>query len=169
LVSPSGLKTIFQFMAMAGSALALISVVGIFFTSRVVDAGKDAEIQRLKPRSLTDDQKNRLRTIVASKKARIGISSKLLDGESADFADQISAVFREAGWEIVPPNRTSMLDLPGFVTLLVTDPALASLSDFIAASLKTVGISCQRQDIAAGKIGEPIQPNAIYVVVGRKL
>jgi hypothetical protein len=96
-VSPSGLKTIFQFMAMAGSALALISVVGIFFTSRVVDAGKDAEIQRLKPRSLTDDQKNRLRTIVASKKARIGISSKLLDGESADFADQISAVFREAG------------------------------------------------------------------------
>jgi hypothetical protein len=93
----------------------------------------------------------------------------LLDGESADFADQISAVFREAGWEIVPPNRTSMLDLPGFVTLLVTDPALASLSDFIAASLKTFGISCQRQDIAAGKIGEPIQPNAIYVVVGRKL
>jgi hypothetical protein len=42
-MSASVLKAFFQFMAMAGSALALVSAVGIFVTSRIVDAAKDAQ------------------------------------------------------------------------------------------------------------------------------
>jgi hypothetical protein len=94
----------------------------------------------------------------------------MLDGESADFGEQIAAVFRDAGWEILPPNRVSLLDLPGFVTLITSDPALVDLHDFVAASLNSVDIPCRFVDhIDTGQLAGPFQRNAIYVVVGRKL
>jgi hypothetical protein len=93
----------------------------------------------------------------------------MLDGEAADYGDAIAAVFRDAGWEIVPPNRLLLLDLPGYVTLAGTDLSLTALGDIVAAALNAAGIACRPEHVPEGQIGGPLQPNALYILVGRKL
>jgi len=162
-------KQIFQYTGILASALALLSGIGIVLTSRIIDQRKDAEIRRLHPRTISDDQKQRLLSALAGRTGRIGVSTKMLDGEAEDYGDAIAGVFREAGWEIMPANRLLLLDLPGYVTLAGTDPNLASLGDFVAAALNTAGIVCRPENVPVGQIGGPLQPNAIYILVGRKL
>jgi hypothetical protein len=98
-------KQIFQYTGILASALALLSGIGIVLTSRIIDQRKDAEIRRLHPRTISDDQKQRLLSALAGRTGRIGVSTKILDGEAADYGDAIAGVFREAGWEIMPANR----------------------------------------------------------------
>jgi hypothetical protein len=117
-MTASLLKQIFQITGIFASALALASIIGLYITSRIIDAAKDAEIRELKPRALTDDQKERLRSALAGQTGRIGVATRIFDGESANYGDAIIAVFRDAGWEVIPPNRTLLVDLPGYVTLV---------------------------------------------------
>jgi hypothetical protein len=162
-------KQIFQFTGIIASALALLSGIGIVLTSRIIDQRKDAEIRRLHPRTISDDQRRRIISALGGRTGRIGVSTKMLDGEAADYGDAIAAVFRDAGWEIAPPNRLLLLDLPGYVTLAGTDPSLAALGDIVAAALNAAGIVCRSEHVPEGQVGGPLQPNTLYILVGRKL
>jgi hypothetical protein len=162
-------KQIFQFTGILASALALLSGIGIVLTSRIIDQRKEAEIRRLHPRTISDDQRRRIISALGGRTGRIGVSTKMIDGEAADYGDAIAAVFRDAGWEIVPPNRLLLLDLPGYVTLAGTDPSLAALGDIVAAALNAAGIVCRPEHVPEGQVGGPLQPNTLYILVGRKL
>src|SRR3989344_883473 len=60
-----------------------------------------AELVKLMPRSLTSEQRSFLLDRLSSKQGRIGFMSKLFDGESKDFTDELEQVFRDAGWIIM--------------------------------------------------------------------
>ena len=96
--------------------------------------------------------------------------SRLMDGESADFADDLAAVFREAGWTVVPTLRTSTNDFPGYVVLFgVGDAAgLEESARFVRTKLNQAGIDCRFEPIREESIGSLREDNTVYITVGRK-
>jgi hypothetical protein len=62
-----------------------------------------------------------------------------------------------------------LLDLPGYVTLAGTDPSLVALGDIVAAVLNAADIVCRPEHVPEGQVGGPLQPNTLYILVGRKL
>jgi hypothetical protein len=141
---------------------------GALITGNIINARKDAEIQLLKPRSISEKQKTDLLQGLRNTRGRIGVISRLMDGESADYADQIAAVFAAAQWTIAPPVRSSTNDLPGFVTLTDTNANLVDLGIAVATALNAASIDCRPVQLPTHTIGGGLQPDTLYIVVGRQ-
>jgi hypothetical protein len=134
-----------------------------------VNARKDAEIELLKPRHVSDAQKNRLSTALTTRRGRIGFKSKFLDGESFSYAVQLQDVFRSARWEVEEAiDRTSTNALFGFLGIRFTDPNLLDLTKFVCETLKDTGIDCRPVDIPANTFTGGMKENSIYIFVGQK-
>lgn len=149
------------------AVLAAAASGGTILTGKIMDAKKDLEISRLKPRTLSPDQASKLLASLSDMKGKVGFFTRLMDGEGADFAGQIEAVFHSAGWEVVPRSATSLNDFTGFVTLFVTGDDLGLKANRICTALNSVGITCKKQEIKENSIGSRL-PDTIYIVVGRK-
>lgn len=148
----------------------IVALVGIgaLVTGNIISARKDAEIVLLKPRTVSETQKQKLLSVLSNIHGRIGVISRAFDGESSDYADQIVAIFKDASWEIAPAVRSSLNDFPGFVTLTDTNANLVELGIAVANALNAAEIDCRPQQIKPGSIGGGLQPDTLYVVVGRK-
>jgi hypothetical protein len=142
--------------------------VGALITGNKIAARKDAEIQALKHRTVSEEQRIKLLDRLRHVRGKIGFMSRLMDGESGDYAAQLAGKFKEAGWEIAPMLRHSLNDLPGFVTLAGTSPKLASIGDTVANALNDVGIDCHPEFIDPHSVGGGAEPDTLYVVIGRK-
>lgn len=126
------------------------------------------QINTLQPRHLSEAQEKQLTATLATTKGKVGFMSLLLDGESADFADDLATVFRDAGWDVVPTVRTSLNNFSGFVTIGVTGEGLDEIADFVCKALNLAGITCKYENIQPNSIGGELEPNTVYVIVGRK-
>lgn len=162
------LHQIFSWAAIGLTIFAAIASGGALVTGKYLDQQKNAKIVELQPRTLTDTQKKKLLEIVAKQPGRIGFVSRLMDGESSDFADLLTSVFTEAGWTIAPTIRTSLNDFPGFLSIFVTGENLNPSADFICKSFQETDIVCHSENIQDSSIGGVREPNTVYVVVGRK-
>jgi hypothetical protein len=118
--------------------------VGALITGNIITTQKEAEIQSLKPRAVTETQRRDLLHRLNNSHGRVGFMTRLMDAESGDYADQLADIFKAAGWDIAPTVKTSLNDLPGFVTLAATNPNLAALADTVANALNAAGIHCHR-------------------------
>lgn len=152
-------------------------VIGVFISILgevlVWRAGRSlaARVEAVQPRRLSDEQRASLvRFLSTREKGWIGFCSRLMDGESADFALQLSESFEEAGWQIRPQVKTSLNDFPGYVSLFRVgpDPALDAHASTVAAALVSAGVDCRVEAIEQSSIGGQIEPNSVYVVVGRR-
>ena len=103
-------------------------------------------------------------------RGKIGFISRAFDGESFDFGETIAAVFKEAGWQLASSNRTLLVDLPGAITLIgtATDSSLAPIGELVAAALRKIGLNCRPEEVPRNQIGGALEPNTLYVVIGRK-
>jgi hypothetical protein len=152
-------------LLLGGLALSLLGEILAWRTNEALEA----RLRSVQPRSLTPEQKAALLSSLSTgEKALVGVCSRLMDGESADFADEIASVFADAGWTLVAPLRSSLNDLPGHLSIFVTGDGLEAPADFICRVLTDVGIDCRYASIAENSIGGTREANTIYVVVGRK-
>jgi hypothetical protein len=127
------------------------------------------QLTGLRPRSLSEDQRRKLLShLAAHREGSAGFCSRLMDGESSDFAEALASTFREAGWTVVPHLKTSLNDFPGYLSVFVTEEGLDSRASIVQSALNSVGIECRREPIAESSIGGQKEPGSIYVVVGRQ-
>jgi hypothetical protein len=88
-----GLSLVFTLLVISGVATEYI--------------GQNAEIRLLKPRAVLDRQRQMILHNLANTHGRIGVISRAFDRESSDYADQLTAVFTDAQWEIAPASEGS--------------------------------------------------------------
>lgn len=143
------------------------------FLRSQIQEQKDKEYQekiaRLGPRKLTSQQRDVLIAKLSERRGQsVGLISRLMDGESADYADDFVSVFKKAGWNVVPTWRTSTNDSPGYLSLFVAGENLDEDAKFICKVLNELNIDCRPQNIQQNTIGGRLQSDTIYIVVGRK-
>jgi hypothetical protein len=162
------LNQIFRWTAVILPFVLAFVGVGALITGNIITSRKDAEIQLLKPRVVSDSQRQNLLRYLANIHGKIGFITHMLDGESEDCAKQLTSIFKAGGWEIAPTVKNSLNDLPGFVVMVTMDPDLIGLGDTVGNALNAAGIPCQPRHIEPNSIGASLEPDKLYIVVGRK-
>ncbi len=162
-------NVIFKIALVFGAIVTAIGTVGTLYTDRIIDSRKGAEIAALQPRRLSSDQRTWLLNKLSQRKGgMVAFASRLMDGESADYADDIASVFKAAGWNVGPTARTSLNDLPGFLTLAVTGQDLQPTADFVYQALNESGVEVRLVEVPQNSIGGGLQANTVHIVVGRR-
>ena len=103
-----------------------------------------------------------------------------MDAESTDFGRELLSVFSDAGWKVGNTISSSLSELPGFVTLLVTGDPMKSQDEQkelihstyqrVQDALTAAGIDCRENGVPDPRftLGTGMGSNSIYIVVGRK-
>ncbi len=136
---------------------------------RAANLALEAQVQ---PRRLTGEDSSKLSdALLKMQPLPIGIVSRLLDPEGADFADDLSNSFSKAHWQAVRQRDWTMsgkglaiATLEG--TSIPTDLANALVAALGAANVKatiTTVRESERQTTSAH-----FQPNGLYLLVGAK-
>lgn len=136
--------------------------------SYIKDQNNAQKIAKLSPRSLNSEQRKILIYELSKiKGCPVAFANKLMDGESIDFANELEVVFKEAGFDVGPTNRSSLNDFPGFLSLFVTGGNLDEKASFICIAFQKADIDCHLEPILDNSISGTL-PDRIYIVVGRK-
>ena len=150
------------------SLLALVSTGASIVARDRVAEQKAAEINKLKPRVITDTQRSTLIDKLKSRPAKIGLVTPLMDGEARDYAESLGSAFKEAGWEVAPVNAQSLNTFAGYVVLAQVDPKVGPTLDFVADALRSIGVDVRAEPIREGSLGGQFSPDTGYVIIGRK-
>lgn len=110
-----------------------------------VAAQKEAEIGKLKPRTLSDAQ--RVTLIEKLKGQHIGMVTPLMDGEARDYAEALGAALRAAGWDVAPINGQSLNTFAGYVVLGPSDARMGTVMDHVAAALHSIDIEVRAKPL----------------------
>lgn len=127
---------------------------------------------QVQPRRLSGDSSSKL--VEALSKVNplpIGIVSRMLDPEGADFADDLSAAFAKANWQQVRQRDWTMSNkgvaiatLEG--TSIAPDLAKAMVSALAAAHIKATVTTIRQSE--QNTTSAHFQPNVLYLLVGAK-
>lgn len=123
------------------------------------------------PRKLTQDQKKNLSDQLKSFKSEFQVmfTSRLLDQESANFAEQIAEIFRQSNWKVGPANKSFYTgNIKGDVAIVITDDSQKSDANKIIGFFDLVGIKVKKEQIRENTISG-IQQNTIHIVIGSKI
>ncbi len=172
------LHNFFIILGWSTAFLAAIGGAGSWITGNIIDNAKDQKIialkekvQNLEPRILSDAQKKRLieklKTYEGSK--RIAFYSRMMDRESAGFADQLAQTFKDAGWDVGATNRSSLNDFPGFLSLFVVGNPPKTLPSFVQLAFREIEIDCHSENIKENSLSGLRDQDRVYVVVGSKI
>lgn len=124
---------------------------------------------KVKPRELSEHQKNLLYSLLNDKRFPIFISSKMMDTECFHYAEQISKVLEKAGWSVfLSKAMTSIIDFQGIGIFSFPDnnfpePETELLNAFAKAEIKA-----QKVTVARNKMGEFPETACIVLIVGSK-
>lgn len=151
---------------------------------RMKETINQEKIAALGPRQLRAEQRARLlaelRAITPAPVHTVVAVTRFMDAESTDFGRQLLLVFSDAGWQVGNVISSSLSELPGFVTLLVTGDPARSADDQkeliqltyrrVLGALVAAGIDCREGGVPDPKstLGTGMGANSIYIVVGRK-
>jgi hypothetical protein len=174
-MSTALLSQMFSWLAVGLTLLAaLTSAIALHYRnlaaaeSDALAAKKDAEIAQLKPRRLSNAQKQILISRASLEKGTVAFMHRLMDGEGKDFSQQMADAFKAAGWVVRSIAGNSLNDFPGYVVVSVADGIPNETARLACDALNAAGIECRQEPIRQGTTGGPLEPNIIYVVVGRK-
>ncbi len=168
---------LFKWIAIIAAGLSFAAAIGGFVTGGIIDHRKNEKITSIQsklaavqPRSLSSQQRIKLKEkLLAIENQNVVFVTRMMDSESADYANQIQDVFRDTGWAVGPMNASLLDDLPGFLTAAVSsdnnpEQRLNAVKDaFIYA-----GVDFRSTSLREGSLSIKSQPNTIYVIVGRK-
>jgi hypothetical protein len=103
------------------------------------------------PRRLTSEQKAAMLSVLSqSPPGSVTFVSRLMDGEGADFANEIGQVFQEAKWTVAF-NKTSLSHFEGYSMAFVGVDAAPPETDAIVNSLAAGGIKMVKQVRGRGR------------------
>lgn len=172
------INLIFNWVTIVATIGAAIGAVVVFLTSRAIEKQKDEKIvvlqdkiTELAPRSITNEQSQRLLKLLASNKGKVGFFSKVFNDTSKEFAIKLSAIFKEAGWQIEEPiNQTLLDDYDGRLNIFAdgTNPSQVELANLIVNALNEVGIPIGPQPIRDNSFSGPFSKEAVYILVDSK-
>lgn len=151
-------------LLIAGALFSISGQVVSYFHSHALKA----KIREIQPRSLTGAQKSTLIKLISQHEGRIGFISRFMDGESREYADQLEAAFKEAGWQIGRANQSFLGDLKGYMTMGTTGDNLEATARIIQEALKSIGIELRNDVIRKGSYSGTLEENYVYIFVGRK-
>lgn len=119
------------------------------------------------PRRLSAVQKQRMSVLPDRLQGTVvAFVSRLMDGESLDFATELASIFAEAGCIVPDVIKTSLNDLKGYLAISAigkVDPAIPPL---VAQVLESAGITAKVENIPSSSVGQWYE-NTVHVVVGR--
>jgi hypothetical protein len=166
-MTAGGLSQLFSWIAIGCSILAALSTALALHYRSVSAKEKDAEINRLKPRALSDSQRAGLRIRLAERKGTVGLIYRLMDGEGSDYARDLAATFTDAGWKVASIDGNSLNDFRGYIVGAVSEEKLLPDLNFVRSELIEAGIDCRFEDIQPNKQG-PLTADRVWLIVGRK-
>ncbi len=129
----------------------------------------ESMLKTLQPRIFSLDQESQLIEKLSEKKgSTVAFMSRMNDGESFDYAEKLTSIFKEAGWNIGRPNSGFLEDRPGFLAVCFGDDDLNILTGFVRQVFEDIDIECNPcSDIREGSYSEWLKSDTIYVFVGR--
>jgi hypothetical protein len=128
---------------------------------------------RVQPRRLSGENSSILVAALSKIKPplAIGVVSRLLDTEGADFADDLSAAFTAANWQSVrqrdwtmPNKGIAIATLEG--TSVPPELAKTLLNALAAINIKATTIAIKQNE--QNTTSAHFQPNVLYLLVGTK-
>ena len=171
------LHSIFIWIAIIGAGLSFLSALGTLYTGRIIDRQKETkifsiqeELIAVQPRRLSKIERTKLKEKLTQFKGQnVIFVSKMMDNESADYAEQLESVFKDAGWNVGPMNRTLLDDLTGFLTAAVSSDNDAEKRLFaVRDAFLYAGINFRFTELRPNSTSIQSQSNTIYILVGRK-
>jgi len=145
---------------------------GAFIVSNRIGNLQTAEIQTLQPWHLLEDQQKKLTEELHSlSPGNVVFSHRLMDGDGEDYAKEIAAIFKSAGWSIGGIGGSSLNDLPDKVAVATAPGSGAELlktADNVCNALKGAGIPSVAEDLKPNSLGGPLETGIINIVIGRK-
>ena len=103
---------IFSWAAITLSVLTAFASAGALYYRNIATAQKDAQIERLKPRTISEEQKTALGKRLGGSTGTVAFIYRLMDGEGKDFAHQMADAFSAAGWQVASNAGNSLNDFP---------------------------------------------------------
>ena len=159
----STVNVLLQWLAIAGTALGLLSAIGLIPVRRelsdrqhrrLLQARQEASTarqladslqQRLQPRRLTAQQKNRLVNLLQqAPKGNVTIMAIKMDNEATIFAQEISSGLTSAGFPVNDYSGPLILSITPGVWVQVHSQAspLSASAVAVRDALQAIGISC---------------------------
>jgi len=173
-IPPASLDAWYRWLTVFAIGLPILGGMfgwGAFIVSTRIGNLQTAEIQTLQPWHLSGDQQKKLSEELHSfSPGNVVLTHRLMDGEGEDFAEEIAAIFKSAGWSIGGIGGSSLNDLPDKVAVTTAPGSVAELlksADNVCNAMKAAGILCGG-DLKPNSLGGPLEPGIIYIVIGRK-
>jgi len=146
-------------------------------TAKATEAAEREKLERLKleaqlaPRYFTKEQVEKLKAALKPSDAALMIVSRMMDGESRDFADELAEGLREAGWANTARSRMWASSDAGVFVATTQATAAAPEIKVLANALKAAGVDAQVRVIAATDlrtIPEEFRDRVLYLLVARQ-
>jgi hypothetical protein len=129
----------------------------------------EAEINALKPRKLTDDQKVKLQALLFGLSGSVSIASELSVGDARVLAKDLIDAFHAAGWYTENPGVIGPANPPpSGIAIRVNDPNhLGPKHIVILNAMRSIGL---RFDLQLGNLARPLnmQPLDAEILISQK-
>lgn len=158
----------FSWATLLFAILAALASGGMVLSGKAIETKREAQIAALRPRELTTAQKTKLLEQIRIIPGKVAFISRLTDGEGHNYAAQLAQLFSNAGWAVVSIAGNHLADLPGTVTIAVSEPSMVSRGRFVCNALTIAGIRCGA-DLKSGNIPGPLSADTLYVVIGQRV
>jgi hypothetical protein len=123
-------------------------------------------------RVLSDAQKNIMRQVLSENFGKVALISKVFDLEAKKYANQLSDIFKSAGWEVSPIREDLLDDFDGKINIFMTGTSSLSNTDvFTVASapfFDKSNVPYVSEPPRIGSFGGSVQENTLYLEIGSK-
>ena len=121
-------------------------------------------------RVLSDVQKNIMRQVLSENSGKVALISKVFDLEAKKYANQLSDIFKSAGWEVSPIREDLLDDFDGKINIFMTGTSSLSNTDvFTVASapfFDKSNVPYVSEPPRIGSFGGSVQENTLYLEIG---
>lgn len=168
--------SIFRTVAVIAAVLSAASVIGSEVTGRVIKRREAAHLEMIQasvntvsPRHLSEAGKAQLMKDITGKNGKICFVARLMDGESLDYTEEFASVFREAGWDVQPTNKSSLNELPGKFAIGRSDNNISPVVlNLVAEAIDKTDVHFDPIPVEPNSVSIQSTPNTIYIIIGRR-
>lgn len=124
---------------------------------------------KVAPRRLSDVQRDQILVSLgqALSGEPVAVAFKMSDGESLDFATDISEALKKASCNVPDLIKTSMNEFPGYVVVTPHGRVPARTLALLRTAFQSAGIAIRVQKVREETVGV-WYPNVAHIIVGRK-
>jgi len=142
----------------------LFSAVDHYKSERTLQALQE----KVAPRHVSAQQRKAMLPILSAVKGRsIAIACRMMDGESCDYAKELTNLLSEAGCQVPELVQTSLNDSPGHLAITVYGKADVSVANTLIKAFRAADMPARIVAIKENSVGM-WYPDTVHIIVGRK-